>query len=36
MYHDKIWLREQFIDNKRTPKDIAEECGVGQRLYANG
>jgi len=27
-YHDVEWLREQYVDNRRTVTDIAEECGV--------
>jgi len=27
-YHDKDWLKGEYIDNQRATTDIAEECGV--------
>jgi len=27
-YRNEDWLREQFVENGRSPKDIANECGV--------
>lgn len=27
-FHDEQWLREQYLDNRRSMRDIAEECGV--------
>ena len=27
-YRNEAWLREQYIDERRMPADIAEECGV--------
>lgn len=27
-FHDKEWLREQYLDNNRSMRDIAQECGV--------
>jgi len=27
-YHDRQWLREQYVERGRTATDIADECGV--------
>ena len=31
IYRDKDWLKEQYIDLKRSGLDIAGECGVCKR-----
>lgn len=34
-YRDKSWLREQYVENRRSSVDIAEECGVSSNTIRN-
>jgi hypothetical protein len=28
LYSSELWLKKRFLVDKRTPQDIAKECGV--------
>lgn len=32
LYKNEAWLREQYLDQRRTLKEIADECGVGRTV----